>query len=96
VVGKGIAPQGEADLHPLVRVVRGRRIQHDGYEGPYVVETGSLGMESSDVVGVESRGVGSLWSGRRYLLGDRRGPDDETLRGGHLGSQSCTQGMLLL
>jgi hypothetical protein len=27
------------------------------------VETDSLGVESSDVVGVESRGVGSLWVG---------------------------------
>jgi hypothetical protein len=43
-----------------VRVVGGRRVQHNGDEVLDVVETVSLGVESGDVVGVESRCVGSL------------------------------------
>jgi hypothetical protein len=60
VVVENIAPHGEEDLPSPARVVGGRRVQHDGYQGPNVVEIGSLGVESGDVVGVESRGVESL------------------------------------
>jgi hypothetical protein len=60
------------------------------------VEAGNLGMESSDVVGVESRGVRSLWGGRRCVLDDRMMPVEEALCGGHLCSQSGTQGALLV
>jgi hypothetical protein len=63
VVGEGIASQGEEELPPLARVVGGRRVQHNGHEGPDVVETGSLRMKGGDVVGVESRGDGSLGVG---------------------------------
>jgi hypothetical protein len=71
---ENVAPQGEEDLPSPAKVVRGRGVQHDGYEGLDVVETGDLGVESGDVIGVESRGVGSLWGGRWCLNNDRRGP----------------------
>jgi hypothetical protein len=60
------------------------------------VETDDLGVESGDVVGVESRGVGSLWGARWCLMNDRRGADDETLCSSHLGSKSGSQCVLLL
>jgi hypothetical protein len=60
VVVEGVAPQGEKDLPPPARVVGGRRVQNDGDEGPDVLKSGRLGVESGDVVGIESRGVGSL------------------------------------
>jgi hypothetical protein len=74
VIVEGVAPQGEEDLPSPARVVGERLVQHDGDEGPDVVETGGLGVESGDVVSVESRGVGSLRGGRWCLLSDRRGP----------------------
>jgi hypothetical protein len=37
VVVEGVAPQGEKDLPPPARVVRGRRVQNDGHEGPDVL-----------------------------------------------------------
>jgi hypothetical protein len=37
VVVEGVAPQGEKDLPPPVRVVGGRRVQNDGHEGPDVL-----------------------------------------------------------
>jgi hypothetical protein len=58
MVGESIALQGEEDLPPTARVVGRRRVQHDGHEGPNVVETGSLRVVGDDVVGVESRGEG--------------------------------------
>jgi hypothetical protein len=57
---EGVAMQGEEDLPLPARVVCGCLVQDKGNEGPDVVETGGLGMESGDVVGVESKGVGSL------------------------------------
>jgi hypothetical protein len=60
------------------------------------VESGGLSVEHSDVVDVESRGEGGLGSERRALMDDRRRVVDETSRNGHLGSQSSTQGTLLL
>jgi hypothetical protein len=51
-----------------------------------------LGMESGDVVSIESRGVASLWG---CLLVDQRMADGETLRSGHLGGQCGGQGALL-
>jgi hypothetical protein len=72
VVDESIVSQGEEDLPPPARVVGGRRVQHDGHEGPDVVETGSLCVEGSDVVGVESRGEGGLGSGRWCLPGTGR------------------------
>jgi hypothetical protein len=53
------------------------------------VETGSLCVAGGDVVGVESRGEGGLRD-------DRTMPEDEMLRGGHLGGQSGAHGTLLL
>jgi hypothetical protein len=95
VVVEGVAPQGEKDLPPPARVVGGCRVQNDGHEGPDVLQSGRLGVESGDVVSIESRGVGSLWGGRWCLLVDQRRTDDETLRSGHLGIQSGGQGTLL-
>jgi hypothetical protein len=48
------------------------------------------------VVGVESRGYGSLESGRRSLRDHWRRASNEALGGGHLGSQGGTHGMLFL
>jgi hypothetical protein len=48
------------------------------------------------VVGVESRGVGSLRGGRWCLLSNRRGAGKETLRSSHLCCQSGAQCALLL
>jgi hypothetical protein len=48
------------------------------------------------VVGVESRGDGSLESGRRSLRDDRWRAADEALCGGHLCGQSGAHGTLLL
>jgi hypothetical protein len=48
------------------------------------------------VVGVESRGVGSLRGGRWCLLRNRRGAGKETLRSSHLCCQSGAQCALLL
>jgi hypothetical protein len=54
-----------------------------------------MGVESGDVVSIESRGVGSLWGGQWCLLVDQRRADDETLRSGHLADQCGGQGALL-
>jgi hypothetical protein len=69
-----------------------RRIQHHGHEGPDVVQTSGLSVESSDEVGVEVGVAGVL---RGFHRGDRRATE-EALRGGHLGGQSGTQGTLSL
>jgi hypothetical protein len=95
VVGESVASQGEVELPPPARVVGGRRVQHNGHEGPDVVETGSLRMKGDDVVGVESRGDGCLGVGRRCLRGDRR-MTEESLSSSHLGDQSGAHGSLLL
>jgi hypothetical protein len=67
VVGEGLAPQGDKDLPPPARVVRGRRVQYDGHEGPDVVKSSGLSVEGGDVVDVEARGEGCLRSGRMCL-----------------------------
>jgi hypothetical protein len=64
VVVEGVESQGEEDLPSPARVVGGRRVQNDRHEGPNVVNSNGLRVEGGDVVGVESRGVGSLWEGR--------------------------------
>jgi hypothetical protein len=51
-------PQRESSL---TGVVGRRRIQHHGHEGPDVVQSCGLSVESSDEVGVEVRGEGVLW-----------------------------------
>jgi hypothetical protein len=56
VVGESVPPKREKDLTPPTRVVGGRRVQHNRHEGPYVVYSGGLSVESGDVVDVESRG----------------------------------------
>ena len=61
-------------------------------EGPDVVQSCGLSVESSDEVGVEVRGEGIL---RGFRRGGRRAAE-EALRGGHLGGQSGAQGMLSL
>jgi hypothetical protein len=85
-------PQREKDLSSPTGVVGRRRIQHHGHEGPDVVQSSGLSVESSDEVGVEVRGKGVL---RGFHRGDRRATE-EALRGGHLGGQSGTQGTLSL
>jgi hypothetical protein len=76
---EGVAPQGEEDLPSPARVVGRYRVQDNGDEGLDVVETGGLGVESGDVVGVESKGMGSLWCGLWCLMNDQRRADVETL-----------------
>jgi hypothetical protein len=39
-------------------VVGGYRVQHDGHEGPYVVNPSGLGMECDDGANVKSGGMG--------------------------------------
>jgi hypothetical protein len=56
VVIEDVPPQCEKDMSSPTGVEGGRRFQHNGHEGPDVVQSGSLSMESSDVVGVEARG----------------------------------------
>jgi hypothetical protein len=90
VVVEDEPPQREKDLAAPAWVVGGRRIQHHGHEGPDVVQTRGLSMESSDEVGVEVRVAGVL---RVVHRGDRWAAE-ETLRGDHLGGQSGTQGTL--
>jgi hypothetical protein len=85
-------PQREKDLSSPAGVVGRRRIQHHGHEGPDVVQTFGLSVESSDEVSVEVGGEGVLWGFRR---GGRWAPE-EALRGGHLGGQSGAQGTLSL
>jgi hypothetical protein len=92
VIVKDEPPQREQDLSSPTGVVGRRRIQHHGYEGPDVVQSRGLSVESSDEVGVEVRGVGILWGLRS---GECRAAE-EALRGGHLGGQSGAQGTLTL
>jgi hypothetical protein len=88
-------PQRERDLSSPTGVVGRRRIQHHGHEGPDVVQSGGLSVESSDEVGVEVRGEGILWGHRGFRTGERR-VAEEALCGGHLGGQSGAQGTLTL
>jgi hypothetical protein len=87
-------PMGMYPLPSLV--VSGRWVQHNRHEGPYVVHSGGLSVESCDVVDVESRGEGGLRRDRRNLKGDWRMAEDEALCGGHLGSQGSANGTILL
>jgi hypothetical protein len=52
-------PQREKDLSSPAGVVGRRRIQHHGHEGPDVVQTCGLSVESSDEVSVDVGGGGS-------------------------------------
>jgi hypothetical protein len=92
VIVKDEPPQREEDMSSPTGVVGRRRIQYHGHEGPDVVQTGGLSVESGDEVGVEVRGVGVLW-GRR--ISECRAAE-EALRGGHLGGQSSAQGTFTL
>jgi hypothetical protein len=92
VIVEDETPQREKDLSSPTGVVGRRRIQHHGHEGPDVVQSSGLSVESSDEVSVEVRGEGVL---RGFHRGDRRATE-EALRGGHLGGQSGTQGTLSL
>jgi hypothetical protein len=85
-------PQHEEDLSSPTGVVGRHRIQHHGHEGPDVVQSCGLSVDSSDEVGVEVRGKGVL---RGFRMGDRRATE-EALRGGHLGGHSGAQGTLSL
>jgi hypothetical protein len=60
------------------------------------VQPGGLIVEIGNVVGVESRGEGILWSVRRSRRVDRRMAEDEALSGGHLGGQGGAHDTLLL
>jgi hypothetical protein len=73
VVDEDEPPQREKDLSSPTGVVGRRRIQHHGHEGPDVVQSGGLSMESGDEVGVEVKSNTSLFIYRRgddtvYLL----------------------------
>jgi hypothetical protein len=76
--------------------VGGRRVQHHGHEGPDVVKSGSLSVESTDVVDVEASGGDGRRNRRGVLMSDRRAAEEEALRGGHLGGQSSAQGTFVL
>jgi hypothetical protein len=64
-------PQREEDLSSPTGVVGRCRIQHHGHEGPDVVQSCGLSVESSDEVGVEVRGEGVLWGHRGLRMGGR-------------------------
>jgi hypothetical protein len=96
VVGWGVSLKRENHLSPPTRVVGGRRVQHNGYKGPNVVNLDGLSMEGGDGVVVESGGVGSLGSDRGILMGDWWATEEVALRGGHLGDQRGTHGTFLL
>jgi hypothetical protein len=64
VIGEDVPPQCEKDLSSSTGVVGGRRVQHHGHEGPDVVKSSGLSMESGDVVDVEARGGDGLWDHR--------------------------------
>lgn len=90
MVGKGVPPKRENHLSLPTRVVGGRLVQHNGHEGPHVVNPSGLRVEGSDGVGVKPGGVGSLGSDRGILMGDRRATEEEALCNGHLGGQGGT------
>jgi hypothetical protein len=100
VVSEGEAPKGEDHLSTPARVVGGRRVQHDGHEGPYVVNPCGLGMESGDGLGVESGGMGEHgdlppegWhSGRGRCVA----VVEETLGSGQLSGQGLPHSLFLL
>jgi hypothetical protein len=69
VIVEDETPQREKDLSAPTGVVGRRRIQHHGHEGPDVVQSSGLGVESSDKVGVEVGGEGVR---RGFHRGDRR------------------------
>jgi hypothetical protein len=48
VIDEDVLPQCEKDLSSPTGAVGGRRIQHNEHEGPDVVQSGGLSMESSD------------------------------------------------
>jgi hypothetical protein len=91
VVGESVLPKRE-DLALPMRVVGVRLVQHNRHEGPDVVHSSVLSVESGDVISIE----GGLRCERRSLMVDRRMGEDETLRGGHLGSQGYAHGTLVL
>jgi hypothetical protein len=72
VIVKDEPPQREEDLSSPTGVVGRRRIQHHGHEGPDVVQTGGLSVESGDEVGVEVRGVGFLCGAASASVGRAR------------------------
>jgi hypothetical protein len=72
-------------------VVRGRQVQHDEHEGPDVVNTDGLNVESGDGVGVEPEGVGSLGGHRRWRSTTT---EEETLSGGQLSGQGGAHSVL--
>jgi hypothetical protein len=103
VVSKGEASKGEDHLSAPARVVGGRRVQHDGHEGPCVVNPSGLGMECGDGVGVESGGMrergdlppppprgGTMGRGRRVAVVEK------TLASGQLSGQGLPHSAFLL
>ena len=96
VIVKDEPPQREKDLSSPTGVVGRRGIQHHGHEGPNVVKSGGLSVESTDVVDVEARGGDGRRNRRGVLTSDRRAAKEEALRGGHLGGQSGAQGTFVL
>jgi hypothetical protein len=100
VVGEGETPKGEDHLSTPAKVVRGRRVQHDGHEGPNVVDPSSLGVECGDGVGVEPRGMGVLEHPTRQGGCNRRwwcvATEEKKLGIGQLSGQCLAHGTLLL
>lgn len=99
VMGRGRSrpsPKREDDLSAPPRVVRGCQVQHNGHEGPRVVDPDDLSLEGGDDVGVELGGMRSLVGHRGVLMGNWWAAEEEVLRGGYLGGQGYTHGTLLL
>jgi hypothetical protein len=91
-VGEDEPPEREKHLNTPA-VVRGRQVQHDEHEGPGVVNTDDLNVESGDGVGVKSEGVGSLRGHQRWRSTTT---EEETLSDGQLSGQGGAYSMLLL
>jgi hypothetical protein len=60
MVSAGEPPEGEDHLSAPARVMGGLWVQHNGHEGPYVVNPSDQGVEGRDGVSVESGGMGRL------------------------------------
>jgi hypothetical protein len=93
VVDEGELLKGEDHLSAPVRVVGGRRVQHNGHKGPNVVNPVDLSVKGGDGVGVEPRGVGSL-KGHRWRGGTMT--EEKALRKGNLGGHDDPHGALAL
>jgi hypothetical protein len=94
----GGAPKGEDHLSAPARVVGGRWVQHDGHEGPNVVNPSDLGVECGDGVGVESGGMGELGDPPSGVAQREGGiaAVEKTLGSGQLSGQGLLHSVFLL